>query len=80
MWTYSSTSGNNVPAYECCRVLSGEIIRGKGKEFSAIKNAALFLKIPSTTFFTGLRQQFSFAGIENKIGITGFEVAGFMLR
>ncbi|OJW31112.1 MAG: hypothetical protein BGO54_07465 [Sphingobacteriales bacterium 46-32] len=60
--------------------LVGEIIRSKDKEFSAIKNAALFLKIPSTTFFTGLGQSFSFAGIKNKINITGFEVAGFMLR
>lgn len=80
MWTYSSTSGNNVPAYECYRVLSGEIIRGKDKEFSVIKNAALFFKIPSTAFFTGLRQPFSFAGIKNKINIIGFEVAEFMLR
>lgn len=60
--------------------LSGEIIRGKDKEFSAIKNAALFLKIPSTAFFTGLRPCFSLAGIKNKNHINRFEVSQFMLQ
>ncbi len=60
--------------------LSGEIIRGKDKEFSAIKNAALFLKNPSTTFFTGLRPRFSFAGIKNRNHITRFKVSEFTLQ
>jgi len=52
----------------------------KDKEFSAIKNAALFLKIPFTTFFTVLRQPFSFAGNINKNYKSRFKVSGFMLQ